>query len=78
MKKINETTLGRFPFLLVDKFNVSKISIITIIISVTSIIITSCMKELIFRKWMLQMINDDLSTFSHKKFSELIIAIPIL
>ena len=24
MKKINETTLGRFPFLLVDKFNVSK------------------------------------------------------
>ena len=67
MKKINETTLSRFPFLLVDKFNVSKkISIITIIISVTSIIITSCMKELIFWKSMLYMINDGLSTFSQK------------
>ena len=43
-----------------------KISIITIIISVTSIIITSCMKELIFWKSMLYMINDGLSTFSQK------------
>ena len=43
-----------------------KISIITIIISVTSIIITSCMKELIFWKSILYMINDGLSTFSQK------------